>query len=262
MRTHILGLAVLVVVAGCGKGKDQTAAADSLNRDLQLAPAESTAALNDQPAATPSTETPAAAPAPAKPKPKPAAPKPAPVAPAPKSGTLASGTTVNATASDSLHSRHNKVGETFRATVASDVSDDKGFVVIPAGSTVTFTVASLEPAKNKGDTDGKLRLTATSVEIDGQSYAIGGSANQATVEHKLLGQGVTAGGAARVGGGAAAGAIAGKVIGGKTGAIIGGVVGGAGGAVVANKTADRDVVVRPGMAVSFTLSSDFTITRS
>jgi hypothetical protein len=259
MRRHVLGFAVLAVLAGCGKGNDQAAAADSLNRDLQLAPAESTAALNDQPSATPSTETPAATPA-AKPKPKPAAPKP--VAPAPKTGTLASGTTVNATANDSLHSRHNKVGETFRATVASDVSDDKGFVVIPAGSTVTFTVASLEAAKNKGDTDGKLRLTATSVEIDGQSYAIGGSASQATVEHKLLGQGVTAGGAARVGGGAAAGAIAGKVIGGKTGAIIGGVVGGAGGAVVANKTADRDVVVRPGMAVTFTLSSDFTMTRS
>jgi len=56
--------------------------------------------------------------------------------------------------------------------------------------------------------------------------------------------------------------IAGKVIGGKTGAIIGGIAGAAGGAVVANKTADRDVVVRAGMAVSFTLSSDFTITRS
>jgi hypothetical protein len=261
MRKHIIGLVLATALAACGKGKDQTAAADSLNRDLQLAPAESTAAINDQPAATPPASEPAA-PAPAKPKPKPAATTPKPVAPAPKSGTLASGTEVHATANDSLHSRHNKVGETFRATVANDVSDDKGFVVIPAGSTVTFTVAALEPAKNKGDADGKLRLTATSVEIDGREYAIGGSATQATVEHKLLGQGVTAGGAARVGGGAAAGAIAGKVIGGKTGAIIGGVVGGAGGAVVANKTADRDVVVRAGMAVTFTLSSDFTITRS
>lgn len=261
MRTPILGLALVAVLTGCGKGNEQQVAADSLNRDLQLAPAESTTALNDQPAA-PAAETPAPAPAPAKPKPKPATSTPKPVAPAPRSGTLASGTEVNATANDSLHSRHNKVGETFRATVASDVADDKGFVVIPAGSTVTFTVATLEPAKNKSDKDGKLRLTATSVEIDGKEYAIGGSATTATVEHKLLGQGVTAGGAARVGGGAAAGAIAGKVIGGKTGAIIGGVVGGAGGAVVANQTADRDVVVRPGMAVTFTLSSDFTITRS
>lgn len=259
MRNHVLGLALVAVLTGCGKGNDQQAVADSLNRDLQLAPAESTTALNDQPT-TPAPSTPASTPAPAKPKPKPVAPKP--VAPATRTGTLASGTEVNATADDSLHSRHNKEGETFRATVASDVSDSKGFVVIPAGSVVSFTVTKLLPAKNKSDADGKLTLTATSVSIDGKDYAIGGSASQATVEHKLLGQGVTAGGAARVGGGAAAGAIAGKVIGGKTGAIIGGVVGGAGGAVVANKTADRDVVVRAGMAVTFTLSSDFTITRS
>lgn len=266
MRHQIFGLAILALLAGCGgKGNEQQAAADSLNRDLQLAPAESTTALNDQPAATPAeTPAPAPAPAPAKPRPRPATatPKPAPVAPAPRSGTLVSGTEVNATASDSLHSRHNKTGETFRATVASDVSDDKGFVVIPAGSTVSFTVTTLQAAQNKSDKDGKLKLTATSIEIDGQSYAIGGTATTATVEHKLLGQGVTAGGAARVGGGAAAGGIAGKVIGGKTGAIIGGIAGAAGGAVVANRTADRDVVVRPGMAVTFSLSSDFTITRS
>jgi hypothetical protein len=40
-------LALLALVA-CGKGAgDKTAAADSLNRDLQLAPAESTMALSD-----------------------------------------------------------------------------------------------------------------------------------------------------------------------------------------------------------------------
>ncbi len=262
MRKQMLGLVALGLLAACGgKTDQQQAAADSLSRDLQLAPAESTTAMNDQPA--PSTEAPSS-PAPAKPKPtspRPTAPKPAPVA-AVKTGTLAAGEEVRATASDSLHSRHNKVGESFHATIAEDVADSKGFVVLPAGSTVTFTVTALEPAKNKGDADGKLKLTATSVEIDGTSYAIGGTASQATVEHKLLGQGVTAGGAARVGGGAAAGGIAGKVIGGKTGAIIGGIAGAAGGAVVANKTADRDVVVRPGMLVTFTLSSDFTVTRS
>jgi outer membrane lipoprotein SlyB len=85
-------------------------------------------------------------------------------------------------------------------------------------------------------------------------------ADQTTVEHTLKGQGVTAGAAARVGGGAAAGAILGKVIGGKTGAIVGGVAGAAGGAVAANQTADRDVVVAPGAKVTFTLTSDFTIT--
>jgi uncharacterized membrane protein len=127
---------------------------------------------------------------------------------------------------------------------------------------VTFRVTKLEHANNTSEKDGKLVLQAESVSIDGRDYPIEGTADQSTVEHTLQGQGVTAGGAARVGGGAAAGAIIGKVIGGKTGAIVGGVAGAAGGAVAAAKTADRDVVVKPGAKVTFTLNSDFTITRS
>ena len=267
MRKSFIAALVLAGLTGCGgKGDQQQAAADSLARDLQLAPAESTTALNDRPAAQPETpSTPApkpAAPKPAAPKPKPAAPAPTPrPAAAPKALTLDSGVTVTATAEDSLHSRHNKAGETFRATVSEDVKDARGNVVIPAGSLVTFRVTVLEPAPNKSAKDGKIRLEATEVTVDGTARAISGEARTATVEHALEGQGVTAGGAARVGAGAAGGAIVGKVIGGKTGAIIGGVAGAAGGAVLAAKTADRDVVVRPGMKVEFTLASAFTVTR-
>jgi hypothetical protein len=261
MRKPFIAALVVVGLTGCGgKGDQQQAAADSLSRDLQLAPAESTTALNDRPSAQPEK------PAPSAPAPKPAAPKPRPTTPtpkpaAPKALTLDSGVTVTATAEDSLHSRHNKAGETFRATVSEDVKDARGNVVIPAGSLVTFRVAVLEPAPNKSAKDGKIRLEATEVMVDGTARAISGEARTATVEHALEGQGVTAGGAARVGAGAAGGAIVGKVIGGKTGAIIGGVAGAAGGAVLASKTADRDVVVRPGMKVEFTLASTFTVTR-
>jgi hypothetical protein len=269
-RTLIAGLAAIVTVACGGKSEQQTAAADSLKRDLQLAPADTTAALNDKPAPAPEpapapapapTPAPEPTPAPA-PKPKPAAAKPAAPAPAPKptSVSLASGAAVSATADDSLHSRHNKVGESFHATVSEDMKDAKGHVVIPSGSVVTFRVTQLEHANNKSEKDGKLTLQAEEVSIGGKSYPIAGSADQTTVEHELKGQGVTAGGAARVGGGAAGGAIIGKVIGGKTGAIIGGIAGAAGGAAAAAHTADRDVVVSPGAKVTFTLSSDFTVT--
>ncbi|MFN8652740.1 MAG: hypothetical protein U0133_12595 [Gemmatimonadales bacterium] len=271
MQKSFAAALALAMLVGCGK-KDgqQSASADSLSRDLQLAPAESTTAINDRPsetppAATPSTSEPAPSTAkPAAPKPKPTTPAPTPskpAPPAPKAVSLDSGVVVTASAVDSLHSRHNKAGETFTATVSEDVKDAKGNVVIPAGSTVTFNVAVLEPAPNKSAKDGKIRLEATSISIDGESRAISGTARTATVEHDLVGQGVTAGGAARVGAGAAGGAIAGKVIGGKTGAIIGGIAGAAGGAVLASKTADRDVVVRPGMKVEFTLGSTFTVTR-
>ncbi len=259
VRKLIGGLAVMSLVA-CGGKKDQSqAAADSLQRDLQLAPAESTTAINDRPAAQP--ETPAATPAPATPAPK---PKPAPAKPAaPKTHTytLASGTAVSGTANDSLHSRHNKAGELFHVAIGADVKNAAGATVIPAGSVVTFQVTHIEHANNKSEKDGKLTLQAQEVTIGGQSYPISGSADQTTVEHALEGQGVTAGAAARVGGGAVGGAILGKVIGGKTGAIVGGVAGAAGGAVAASQTADRDIVVRPGMKVTMTLNGDFTYTR-
>ncbi len=268
LRKTLAGLG-LMALAACGGGKDQQqAAADSLQRDLELAPAESLAPINDQPvsggAATPAPST--AQPAPAKPRPaapQPAAPAPAatPAAPAAPSyaGTLASGTEINATANDTMHSRHNKIGDPFHATVSADVKDSKGKTVIPAGSVVTFRVIVLEPAKNKSDKDGKLRMEATSVTVAGKSYPIAGLAIRDNIEHELVGQGVTAGGAVRVGAGAAGGAVAGKVVGGKTGAVVGGIAGAVGGAVLANQTADRDVVVRPGFKMIMALTSDFTI---
>ncbi len=261
VRKFIGGLAVLSLVA-CGGKKDQSqAAADSLQRDLQLAPAESTTAvINDRPAAQPekpaATPTPTPAPAP-KPKPAPATP----AAPKTHTYTLASGTAVSGTANDSLHSRHNKAGELFRVAIGQDVKNAAGATVIPAGSVVTFKVTHIEHANNRNDKDGHLTLEAQDVTIGGQTYSISGSANETTVEHALEGQGVTAGAAARVGGGAVGGAILGKVIGGKTGAIVGGVAGAAGGAVAARQSADRDIVVRPGMTVTMTLNGDFSYTR-
>ena len=272
VRKLSTGLALMALVA-CGKGGGQQAQADSLSRDLQLAPAESTTALNDQPAPVdPAAQTPAPAPtpgttpapAPAQPKPKPAtnpAPAPAPSAPAPRKMTLASGTSIEASANDSLHSRHNKVGEKFHATIGADIKDAQGHVAIPAGSVVTFKVLVLEPAKNKNDADGRVRLAAEEVVIGGTAYPITGEAGTKFIEHDLKGQGVTAGGAVRVGAGAAGGAVAGKVVGGKTGAVVGGIAGAVGGAVLANQTADRDVIVAPGFKVIFTLGADFTVTR-
>lgn len=279
VRKFIAGLALALAACG-GRGEQQRAAADSLRRDLQLAPADSTVALNDKPiegnaapAPAPAETAPAPAPAPtAKPRPrlKQVAPKPAPAPtpvaapapappPAPRSITLASGSVITGSAEDSLHSRHDKAGRSFRAAISQDVTDAQGNVVIPAGSVVTFRVATIEAAGNKSEKDGKLILQAQSVSINGHDIPISGTADQTTVEHTLQGQGVTAGGAVRVGGGAAAGAILGKVLGGKTGAIIGGVAGAAGGAAAAAHTADRDVVVKPGARVSFTLGSDFTV---
>src|SRR5262245_54298253 len=86
MSKTMLAVFTALTLAGCGRGdKREVASADSLNRDLQLAPVDTTAPLNDTASASPAPSAPApspTAPAPTptpKPKPKPA-PKPAPSA--------------------------------------------------------------------------------------------------------------------------------------------------------------------------------------
>lgn len=237
-------LAVLgmVLAVGCGKDRSDEAAADSLSRDLQMAAADSTAALNDRPTTPPSNP----------------APRP------PTSGgttaagrTLAAGTTINAATTTMITSRHNKAGETLNATVSNDILDSRGRVVVPAGSVIRMTITEIEPAENKSAKDGKIVLMPATIEIAGKSYPLDASIE--SVGHTLQGRGVTAGDAAKVGAGAAVGAIAGRVISGnKQGAIIGGVVGAAVGTGVAVETADRDVVVPAGSRVVLKLTTSLT----
>jgi hypothetical protein len=101
MSRTMLAVLALAAVTACGRGdKKDVASADTLNRDLQLAPVDSSAAVNASAdtaradttaAATPAAETPKPAATTAKKaKPKPAAtPKPSPAAnPAPASNRV------------------------------------------------------------------------------------------------------------------------------------------------------------------------------
>ncbi|HET8834659.1 MAG TPA: hypothetical protein VFN08_08005, partial [Gemmatimonadales bacterium] len=57
-RIKLAALALLAAAA-CGRGdKRDVASADSLNRDLQLAPVDTSAALNDRPSADTAAATP------------------------------------------------------------------------------------------------------------------------------------------------------------------------------------------------------------
>jgi hypothetical protein len=253
MAAKRLAILTLAVLAGCGGDRGASMAADSLSRDLQRLPVDSSATLSDQAAATPVSSPAKPAPKPAaKPKPKPA-PKPAPVV----ARTLASGTTLATTVDREISSKTDKAGATVTGTVASDVKDAAGRVVIPAGSKVTLTITEIHESENKGDKTGKLTLTPTAVEIAGQSYALTGSA--VALERTLRDRKTNAGDVAKVGAGTAAGAIVGRVIGGSTkGAVIGGIIGGAVGTQRAIETQDRDVVVPASSRVEVTLGGPFT----
>ncbi len=253
-RTMIAAL-TLVAVAACGGGdRGDTATADSLSRDLQLAPVDTTAELNDRPTAS----TPARTPRTNRPATPSAAPsQPSASAPVAAPRALAAGTTIMASTNAELRSHKNKVGDTITATVGSDVKDNSGRVVIPAGSEVVLKVTAIKESENKSDKTGTLTLQPTAVSMNGRSYPISATIEGVTTE--LQGRGTNAGDIAKPAAGAAVGAVVGRVLGGSTkGAIIGGVLGGAVGAQRAVETKDRDVVLPQGTTVTLSLNERFT----
>ena len=262
MASNRLVILALAALAGCGGESAGGDAAKDLSRDLQRVPVDSSATLADRSSSSGASVATEAAPLPApKPQPKPKAtpkPKPAPApAPAPVVHALASGATLSATADREISSKTDKPGQTFTATVASDVKDASGTVVIPAGSKVTLTVAEIHESENKGDKTGKLTLTPNSVEIAGTSYSLDASA--VALDRTLRDRKTNGGDVAKVAVGTGAGAVLGRVIGGNTkGAVIGGIIGGAIGTQRAIETQDRDVVVPAGSRVELTLNGAFT----
>jgi biotin carboxyl carrier protein len=259
-RTMIAAL-TLAAVAACGRGdRSDTAAADSLSRDLQLAPVDTTVPLNDRPTAStpaPAAKTPTR---PSRPAASPSRPSASPSAAAPSappaSRSLSAGTTISASTTAEVSSAKNKVGDTVTATVASDIKDNAGRVVIPAGSEVVLKVTAIKESENKRDKTGTLTLQPTSVTVNGTSHPV--SARIDSVGTQLQGRKTGAGDIAKPAAGAAVGAVVGRVLGGSTkGAIIGGVLGGAVGAQRAVETKDRDVVLPEGTTVVLVLEQPF-----
>jgi hypothetical protein len=205
------------------------------------------------PATRPVTRTPPPPPA-TRPAPTPATPPAAAPTPAPAMLALASGTALRTTVLDSIHSRHNAVGDAIRVRVAADYTDGNGRVVIPAGSIITMAIIEIAPAPNRGDA-GTLVLSARSVAIGGESFPL--VARSTDFEYELRARGVGTGEVAKTGAGAVAGGIIGRVIGGKKGTVVGAIGGAAAGAAVASSTADRDIIVGSGKPMTITLRDEF-----
>jgi uncharacterized protein YfiM (DUF2279 family) len=237
----------LALLAGCGRDHGRAGATDNPNRDLQRPEVDVGAPLNDKPAQRMTSKS--ATKTSAKPTTKTASKA---------SGTLlASGTAISAKFDAGISSRTHKAGQKLTGTVASDVKDKNGHVVIPAGAKVHLTIAAIHESENKGDKTGKLLLTPTKVVIAGHSYPLKGSA--IALDRSLKDRKTNGGDLAKVGVGAGAGALLGTAVsGGSTkGAIIGGVAGAAVGTQRAIQTQDRDVVVPAGSRLKVTLAAPF-----
>ncbi|MDE3199380.1 MAG: hypothetical protein KGN79_00545 [Acidobacteriota bacterium] len=145
-------------------------------------------------------------------------------------GQIASGTVIRVKLLTDLSSGFNKVGDPFRARVASDVLAD-GNVVIPAGSVIQGRVSDASTGHFAGS--GSLMLQPDWVTLpDGSSYRLHavvastpGSRNRVQAEGQIIPDPGIKRAGIEYGGAIGAGAITGAYIGGPVGALVGGLVG-------------------------------------
>ena len=178
----------------------------------------------------------------------------------PPSWSLDAGRTFTVVTSDAISSRSAKPGDSFSASVLSDVLDSRGRIAIPAGALVSGSITDVKAARGPSSS-GTLTLAVSSVTVRGKSYPLDASISALDTERQ--GRGITAGDAAKVAGGAAAGAIIGQVIGKNTkGTVIGAVVGGAVGAGYAVATKDSDIRLPEGTHIVVTLRQRLSVSGS
>ncbi|HWA96705.1 MAG TPA: hypothetical protein VG844_19065 [Terracidiphilus sp.] len=145
-------------------------------------------------------------------------------------GQLASGTVIRVKLLTDLSSALSKVGEPFRARVASDVLAD-GNVVIPAGSEIQGRVSEASMGHFAGS--GSLMLQPDWVTLpDGSSYRLHavvastpGSRNRVQAEGQIIPDPGIKRAGIEYGGAIGAGAVTGAYLGGPVGALVGGLVG-------------------------------------
>ena len=215
----------------------------------------------------------ASQPQPAPPAPAPVpAPSPTPVAvaeapapppfvvptppPPPETRTvqIPAGTVLRTQMLDTVDSAVNKVGETFRASLAVPIVV-RNEVIVPAGADLYLRLVDASSAGRIAGRSG-LTLQLASLEFQGQSYDLYSSDYQQTgaSEGKRT--------AATVGGAAAVGAIIGGIIGGGKGAAIGAGTGAGAGTVASAATKAQQVQIPAETKLDFTLDQPVTVTYS
>lgn len=177
------------------------------------------------------------------PTPQPA-PQPAPP-PEPPPLDVPANTAISVVLDQSLSSKTAVNGQSFSATVSAPVAVDN-VIAIPKGAHASGVVNDAKAAgRFKGG--ASLDITLTSVNVDGQDYAID------TSTHDMTSKGKGKRTAGMVGGGGAGGALIGGLAGGGKGALIGALVGAGAGTAGAGLTGNRDIVLSAETPLTFRL---------
>ncbi|MBI2956538.1 MAG: hypothetical protein HYY26_04405 [Acidobacteria bacterium] len=151
----------------------------------------------------------------------------------------------------SLSSRANEPGDDFTGILDHPVVvEDK--VAIPAGAEVTGTVVGAE-ASGRFKGTGRLFLTLTEVEVDGESYEVATTTTGRREGSKLKRNVLF------IGTGAGLGTLIGGLAGGGKGAAIGAGVGAGSGTATAALTGQRDIRYPAETLLRFRLKEDLLI---
>lgn len=290
-RSVVALAALSLLIAACGGDRDNplrdsALASDSaLNRDLELAGADTglQPQLQDVPAgdtAAPAATTPAPAPRRTATRPttttrQPTTRQPATTTPRETTtpsgnvvtrnpsggtaatgggavGTIAAGTQLTLASNARVCTNTRQVGDTFTADVTEAVTGTNG-AQIPAGAKVTLRITRLKRSENVRDPI-QMEFEVVSVAFGGRSYSLDGRVEYADVE-RVRNQPKEKD-VQKVVGGAVIGAIAGQVLGKDTkSTVTGAAAGAAAGAATAAATANYEGCVGEGKTLRIALTS-------
>jgi hypothetical protein len=166
--------------------------------------------------------------------------------------TLAAGAPILVRMIDPVDSKHNVVGDVFKASLETDLAVNN-VLVARRGSDAYVRLAYTKEARGLSGSS-ELRLELTRIIIDGREFPV------VSGDYTMKDKGRGGDTAKKVGGGAIVGAIIGGVAGGGAGAAIGAGVGGAAGAGAEILTRGHAVRVPSETLLEFRLDQPVTVT--
>lgn len=159
------------------------------------------------------------------------------------------GTEFDVRLQNSLGSKTAQVEDRFEATTMVELRDERGRVLVPAGSLMRGVVSSVNKA-TRMDRKGSMTVAFDRVTINGRSYPIRATVSQALESEGIMGE------KEKIGIGAGAGAILGAILGGAKGALAGILIGG-GGTIAA--TEGKDVELPSGTVLRVRLDAPLNL---
>lgn len=165
-----------------------------------------------------------------------------------QSVTLPAGTEIAVITTDPIDSRNASEGQTFAASIADNVTDENGRVVVPKGADAELVIRQVSSGGTTGTSD--LALDLQSIRVGGNTYDV---STQDIEQQGNAGIGKNKRTGEYVGGGAVLGTLIGAIAGGGKGAAIGAIAGAGAGAGAQVLTRGKSVHVPSESRLTFRL---------